>query len=78
MPVISSMFRNARDVEWGSAINGEDRTIIGKDVPDFTYGINLNLQYKDFELSILDKVYLEQWLVLNLNRFLLYVELKPA
>ncbi|WP_302572573.1 TonB-dependent receptor [Parabacteroides goldsteinii] len=40
------------NVEWGSAINGEDRTIIGKDVPDFTYGINLNLQYKDFELSI--------------------------
>lgn len=40
------------NVEWGSAITGEDRTIIGKDVPDFTYGINLNLQYKDFELSI--------------------------
>ena len=40
------------NVEWGSALNGEDRTIIGKDVPDFTYGINLNLQYKDFELSI--------------------------
>lgn len=40
------------DVEWGSAINGDDRTIIGKDVPDFTYGINLNLQYKDFELSV--------------------------
>lgn len=40
------------NVEWGSAINGEDRTIIGKDVPDFTYGINLNLQYKDFEFSI--------------------------
>lgn len=40
------------DVAWGSAITGEDRTIIGKDVPDFTYGINLNLQYKDFELSV--------------------------
>lgn len=39
-------------LEWGSAINGEDRTIIGKDVPDFTYGINLNLQYKNFEFSL--------------------------
>lgn len=35
-----------------AAISGEDRTIIGKDVPDFTYGINLNMQWKNFELSI--------------------------
>lgn len=26
--------------------------IIGKDVPDFTYGVNLNLQWKNFELSV--------------------------
>ena len=31
-----------------AAISGEDRTIIGKDVPDFTYGVNLNLQWKNF------------------------------
>ena len=35
-----------------AAISGEDRTIIGKDVPDFTYGVNLNLQWKNFELSV--------------------------
>ncbi len=41
-----------KNVEWGSAISGEDRTVIGKDVPDVTYGLNLNLQYKNFELSL--------------------------
>lgn len=35
-----------------AAINDNDRTIIGKDVPDFTYGLNVNLQYKNFELSV--------------------------
>lgn len=35
-----------------AAINDNDRTIIGNDVPDFTYGLNVNLQYKNFELSI--------------------------
>lgn len=38
-------------VEWGSAIKADDRTIIGKDVPDFTYGLNLSLNWKDFEFS---------------------------
>lgn len=40
------------NVEWGSSITDEDRTIIGKDVPDFTYGVNLNLQWKNFEFSV--------------------------
>lgn len=35
-----------------ASINDDDRTIIGKDVPDFTYGLNVSLQYKNFELSI--------------------------
>lgn len=39
-------------VEWGSDITSDDITIIGKDVPDFTYGININLQYANFELSL--------------------------
>ena len=38
-------------MEWGDDITDDDRTIIGKDVPDFTYGININLQWKNFELS---------------------------
>lgn len=39
-------------VEYKAAITSEDRTIIGNDVPALTYGVNLNLQYKNFELSI--------------------------
>lgn len=40
------------NVEWGSDISGDDRTIIGKDVPDFTYGLNVNIQWNNFELSL--------------------------
>ena len=35
-----------------ASINDGDRTIIGKDVPDFTYGVNLSVQWKGFELSV--------------------------
>lgn len=42
-----------RDIEYGENLTGEDRTIIGKDVPDFTYGMNLSVQYKGFELSMM-------------------------
>lgn len=40
------------NVEWGSAITADDRTVIGKDVPDLTYGLNLSLNWKDFEFSV--------------------------
>lgn len=39
-------------VKYGSAITADDKTIIGRDVPDFTYGLNLDLQYRNFELSL--------------------------
>lgn len=35
-----------------ASINDNDRTIIGKDVPDFTYGLNLSVQWKGLELSL--------------------------
>ena len=41
-----------RDIEYKQEITENDRTIIGKDVPDFTYGLNLSLQYKGFDFSI--------------------------
>lgn len=41
-----------RDIEYKQEITDEDRTILGKDVPDFTYGVNLSLQYKGFEFSM--------------------------
>lgn len=42
---------NSGDVGEAS-INDNDRTIIGCDVPSFTYGLNVSLQYKNFELSL--------------------------
>ncbi len=40
-----------RDVDGNGTINDNDRTFIGNPHPDFTYGVNLNLGYKDFDLS---------------------------
>lgn len=41
-----------RDVNDDGTINDADRTIIGSPHPDFMYGININLSYKNFELSL--------------------------
>ena len=41
-----------RELDWGEEITDSDRTIIGCEVPDFTYGINLSVNYKNFEFSI--------------------------
>lgn len=41
-----------RKLDWGEEITDNDRTIIGCEVPDFTYGINLSVNYKNFEFSI--------------------------
>jgi TonB-linked SusC/RagA family outer membrane protein len=40
-----------RDVDGDGAITTEDRTFFGNPNPDFTYGINLGLTYKDFDLG---------------------------
>jgi len=40
-----------RDVNGDGQINDDDRTWIGSPHPDFTYGININLAYKNFDLS---------------------------
>ena len=41
-----------RDLKWGEEITDDDRTIIGCEVPDFTYGINLSMNYANFEFSV--------------------------
>ena len=41
-----------RDVNGDGSISPADMTYIGKAIPDFTYGINLNLAYKGFDLTI--------------------------
>ncbi|QMU27325.1 SusC/RagA family TonB-linked outer membrane protein [Adhaeribacter radiodurans] len=40
-----------RDVDGNGIINDNDRTFIGNPHPDFTYGVNLNVGYKNFDLS---------------------------
>ncbi|TRX57636.1 TonB-dependent receptor [Fulvivirga sp. M361] len=40
------------DVNGDSAINDDDRQFYGDSYPDFEYGINLNLNYKGFDLTI--------------------------
>jgi TonB-linked SusC/RagA family outer membrane protein len=41
-----------RQLNWGEEITDKDRTIIGCEVPDFTYGINLSVYYKNVEFSV--------------------------
>ena len=48
---------NAGDIKYvdlnnNGVLDEGDRDCLGSDVPDFTYGVNLNLNYKNFELSI--------------------------
>lgn len=40
------------DVNNDGQINDDDRTVIGNPHPDFTYGLNINLGYKNFELTL--------------------------
>jgi TonB-dependent starch-binding outer membrane protein SusC len=42
-----------RDLNGDGIIDDQDRQIIGNYLPDFSYGINLNAQYKNFDVSIL-------------------------
>ncbi|MDR8389911.1 TonB-dependent receptor [Aliifodinibius sp. S!AR15-10] len=41
-----------RDVNGDGVINTGDRTIIGNNQPDFTFGINNNFEYNNFDLSV--------------------------
>lgn len=40
-----------RDVNGDNVINDKDRTFIGSPHPDFTYGINLNIGYRNWDMS---------------------------
>ena len=40
-----------RDLNGDGRITGDDRQIIGSPVPDFSYGVNGNLQYGNFDLN---------------------------
>ncbi len=40
------------DMDGDGKLTSADRTFLGKDVPDFTYGVGINLFYKDFDFSL--------------------------
>ncbi|RZJ70608.1 TonB-dependent receptor [Flavobacterium sp.] len=42
-----------RDVNGDGRINANDRTHIGNPIPEVTYGVNLNMSYKGFDISCL-------------------------
>src|SRR6202012_5888868 len=41
-----------KDVDGDGKITSNDRTWIGNPNPDFTYGVNLNANYKRFDLTM--------------------------
>jgi TonB-linked SusC/RagA family outer membrane protein len=43
---------NFRDVNGDGVITAADRTIMGNPHPDFTYGLNLNLGYRNWDLTV--------------------------
>jgi hypothetical protein len=42
-----------RDVNDDGKINDQDRTLVGKPDPDYTFGMTNTFKYKDFDLSVL-------------------------
>lgn len=42
-----------RDINGDGLINADDRVVIGNNIPRFTYGLNLTLEYKGFDLNAL-------------------------
>lgn len=42
-----------RDINGDGQIDANDRTFIGNPIPQFTYGINFNASYKNFDISFL-------------------------
>ncbi len=42
-----------KDLNGDGQIDADDRTFIGNPIPEFTYGINFNASYKNFDISFL-------------------------
>ena len=43
------------DLNHDGKISDEDKTDLGNGIPDFTYGVNINLYWKNFDLGIVGK-----------------------
>jgi TonB-linked SusC/RagA family outer membrane protein len=66
------------DVDKDGRITPNDRTVIGNTIPKFTYGFNLNVQYKNFELAALFNGVADQQALLVGNYFMFDFEGRPA
>lgn len=51
MPGVEPGDLNFADVDGDGDIDGDDRTFIGSPIPDLTYGANLSMSYKRFDVS---------------------------
>jgi TonB-linked SusC/RagA family outer membrane protein len=62
-----------RDISKDKKIDASDRTVIGNPHPDFTYGINIDLRYKNWDMSMFfqgsqgnDLInYVNRWIMFN-------------
>ncbi len=57
-----------KDLNRDGVIDEKDRTFIGSPFPDFTYGLNLSAEYKNFEISAFIQG-VAGARIMNLNRF---------
>lgn len=44
------IYRNINSTD--NSINGDDRTVIGSNIPRYAYGVNLSAEYKNFDFSV--------------------------
>ncbi len=61
-----------KDINKDGVIDGNDQTIMGYALPDFTYGISIDLNYKNFDLSILGQGIYGNSVYNNVKREALY------
>lgn len=41
-----------QDTDKNGTVNAEDKVVLGDPIPDFSYGLNINASYKDFDLTL--------------------------
>lgn len=41
-----------KDLDENGIVNANDKTILGSPIPDFSYGLNITMQYKQFDLTL--------------------------
>lgn len=65
-----------KDVNGDKKIDGNDRTFIGSPHPDFTYGLNIDVAYKNWDMTMFFQGTQGNDLVNYVNRFILFANFK--